>query len=332
MEDKINKNDYIKNFLDGTYTCEEAQKVLDLIKKDPANKNLEHTMSEVWEETAFLSPSYSLNDKLQYERQALDIVSALDKKNETKKIYPWRKISLGVASIAAIVIIILGVYKYNWFSNPDMTYLSVSSTYGERKTVELPDGTIVYLNSCATITYPEEFNDDMRKVELNGQAYFEVKRNEKQPFVVKTYAFDVKVLGTEFDVKAYKEDEIISVNVESGKVQVDMPDAMVRLVAKEQVEINTRTQDHYKYKGDTDVAVWRTGSLRFNKTPVRDVAKELERTYDYRITFKNGQDFSNLITGAHSNKDMIAVLKSLEFTSGIHYNIDENTRQVFLYK
>jgi len=334
MEENTQNNDYIRNFLDGVYTKDEAGKMLDLVKKDPENEDLSQIISEVWDETAYISPSESLQERLKYEKEAHEIINTIKDKNRTRKIHPYlRKISLATASVAAILILALGIHYFkNWYDINNITYITETTTYGDKKTLQLPDGTTVYLNACAKIIYPDRFVEDMRQVQLEGEAYFDVKRNEEKPFIVKTHAFDVKVLGTEFDIKAYKGDEIISVNVESGKVQVDMPDAMVRLGAKEQVEINTITADYYKYKDDTEVAVWRSGSLRFNRTPIKDVAKELERTYNYQISFRSGQEFSNLITGEHTNKDLIAVLNSIEFTSGIHYRIDENLRRVLLYK
>ena len=82
-------------------------------------------------------------------------------------------------------------------------------------------------------------------------------RNEKKPFIVRTSDFDVKVLGTSFDVKAYPDNEIAQISVESGKVEVDLSDAMMRLVADEQVQINTSSNEYVKKKADhKQVMTW----------------------------------------------------------------------------
>lgn len=167
-------------------------------------------------------------------------------------------------------------------------------------------------------------------MELEGEGYFRVYHNEKQPFIVNTRHFDVRVLGTCFNVKSYSSDEVVSVDVESGKVQVDLPEAMMRLRAKEQILINTVSGEYNKRHEERAVAVWRRGSLRFNSTPIRDVAKELERMYNCRITFTQGQEFNNLISGEHDNKSLEAVLQSIGYTSGIHYK--RSGDQVLLYK
>lgn len=93
-------------------------------------------------------------------------------------------------------------------------------------------------------------------MELEGEGYFRVHRNEKQPFIVNTHHFDVRVLGTCFDIKAYLSDEVVSVDVESGKVQVDLPEAMMRLSAQERVYINTISGEYNKQHEN---ALWQYG-------------------------------------------------------------------------
>ena len=117
--------------------------------------------------------------------------------------------------------------------------------------------------------------------------------------------------------------------MESGKVQVGLPEAMMRLRAKEQVLINTVSGEYNKRREERTMAVWRKGNLRFNSTPIHDVAKELERMYNCRITFAEGQNFDNLISGEHDNKSLDAVLQAVEYTSGIHYKRMGNMIQLY---
>ena len=230
-----------------------------------------------------------------------------------------------------MVCLVWGSISYlNYINKQQITYWEASTSYGECKQVQLPDGTQLTLNSCSRVRYPDHFIGKERRVELEGEGYFRVFHNEKQPFVVNTHRFDVRVLGTCFNVKSYSSDEVVSVDVESGKVQVDLPEAMMRLKAKEQVLISTVSGEYNKRHEERGVAVWRKRGLRFNSTPICDVAKELERMYNCRITFAEGQDFKNLISGEHDNKSLDAVLQSIEYTSGIHYKKKES--EVLLYK
>ena len=253
------------------------------------------------------------------------------KRIEHKKRTWFRRIALTVASASAVVLLIFGgINLLGYMDKRQSSYLEASTSYGESRQIRLPDGTQLILNSCSRVCYPNSFVEDERQIELEGEAYFQVQRNEKQPFIVRTARFDVRVLGTCFDVKAYSSDEVVSVDVESGKVQVDLPEAMMRLQAKEQVSINTLSGEYSKRREERDVAVWRKGGLRFSSTPVRDVAKELERMYNCRITFAEGQEFNNLISGEHENKSLEAVLQSMEYTSGIRYRKEGN--HIFLFK
>ena len=141
---------------------------------------------------------------------------------------------------------------------------------------------------------------------------------------------DVRVLGTRFNVKSYSTDEIIAVEVEEGKVQVDLPEAMMRLKANEQMVCNTSSDVFNKQRMEHEAATWRKGFLYFDRTPMSDVVKTLERLYGCRIRLAPDQTFDNLISGEHDNPNLESVLQSIEFTSGIHYRKEGN--DILLYK
>lgn len=315
-----------RRYLDDLYTTEEVHKLLDDVHSPEHCELLDELSSDVWEESATLQPLTDL-EREQYKREARQLLKRIGHKKHT-----WlRRIAVIAASAAAVVGFVWGSISYfDYTSKQQISYLEASTTYGERKKLILPDGTRLMLNSCSRVRYPKSFTGEERKIELEGEGYFQVYRNEKQPFIVSTHRFNVRVLGTSFDVKSYSSDEVISVEVESGKVQVDLPEAMMRLQAKEHILINTTSGEYNKRREERPVAVWQKGGLRFNSTPVRDVAKELERMYNCRITFAKGQEFKNLISGEHDNKSLEAVLQSMEYTSGIRYKKENN--QVTLYK
>lgn len=328
MRDNENRNDksLLRRYLDNLYTTEEARKLLDTLQNTEQDDILGELAADVWDESANQQPVTDL-EREQYKKEARQLLKRIEHKKRT-----WfRRIALTVASTAAVFCLILGSISYlNYLNEQQVSYLEASTSYGERKQILLPDGTQLTLNSCSHVRYPNRFTGEERRVELEGEGFFQVHRNEKQPFIVNTRRFDVRVLGTRFDVKSYSSDEVVSVGVESGKVQVDLPEAMMRLQAKEQVFINTLSGEYSKHRDERTVAVWRKGGLRFNSTPVRDVAKELERMYNCRISFAEGQEFKNLISGEHDNKSLEAVLQSIEYTSGIRFKKDGN--QIQLYK
>lgn len=327
MEDNKKEKVNLRRYLDDLYTKEEASLLLQSMK-DAGNKDMmDELAAEVWEESGSQQPATDL-EREKYKKEARLLLKRLEHKKRT-----WfRRVALVAASAAAVVAIVVGSIGYFRYINEEqVTYAEVVTSFGEKKQVTLPDGTLLILNSCSQVRYPNQFRGDIRKVELEGEGYFRVASNEEMPFIVKTGRFDVRVLGTRFDVKSYPTDEIVSVSVESGKVQVDLPEAMMRLTAKEQVLINTTSGEYNKKREEREVAAWIKGSLRFNSTPIRDVAKELERVYNCRITFAPDQKFDNSITGEHDNKSLEAVLQSIQFISGdIKYK--KEGQNILLYK
>jgi len=170
------------------------------------------------------------------------------------------------------------------------------------------------------IQYPSSFDLSGRIVELNGEAFFDVEKNEKVPFIVRTTYADIKVLGTSFNIKAYREDEQLMVTVQSGKVQVDMPESMTRLIANEQLLLNIGSGDFQKKKEDIQrVKSWMNGGLYFDKTPIRSVVSELQRMYDCEILFDPRFVYDEYIYGEHDNKSLEAVLKSIQYSTDIRY-------------
>lgn len=326
MKDKEKDKSWLRRYLDDLYTTEDARRLLNECSSSEYDDALGEFAADVWEESAS-QQSHTDLEREQYKKEARQLLKRIEHRKRT-----WfHRAAISVAGVAAVLCLIFGSIRYwNYANEQQISYLEASTSYGEKKQVLLPDGTQLTLNSCSRVRYPNRFAGEERRIELEGEGFFRVQRNEKQPFIVNTHRFDVRVLGTRFDVKSYSSDEVVSVNVESGKVQVDLPEAMMRLQAQEQILINTISGEYSKRRDERSVAVWREGGLRFSSTPVRDVAKELERMYNCRITFAEGQEFNNLISGEHDNKSLEAVLQSIEYTSGIRYKREGN--EVLLYK
>lgn len=323
MKDTEKNISLFRRYLDDLYTTEDARKLLDELQTPDSTDVLGDLAAEAWEEFSAEQPSTDL-EREKYKKEAAQLLKRIEHKKRT-----WfRRIAATVAGVAVILCIALGGMRYMvYLDEQNVTYLEAHTRHGETKQLTLPDGTHLQLNSCSYVRYPNRFGDKVRKVELEGEGFFKVARNEKQPFVVGTSRLDVRVLGTRFNVKSYKEDELVSVSVESGKVQVDLPEAMMRLQAREQVIINTVSGEYSKKKEEREVAVWRKGALCFQSTPIHDVAKELERMYGCRINFSPGVDMTLQVSGEHGNNSLDDVLGAISFISGgkLKYKKDGNT-------
>lgn len=326
----MNKDkEHINRFLEGKYSEKDIRSVLDDISEGKNIESYDEYLKKQW--LLAVTDENTPQENRQYLEESVLLLNKLTRK---QRVIKWTRSLVGLAASVAILLG-AGIYINKHLSLEKkiiIAQINHSTGIGQTKTINLPDGTITTLNACAQISYPEKFAGDQRLISLEGEAYFKVVKDEKQPFVIRTKQFDIRVLGTEFNVKAYEGDEVLSISVESGKVQVDMPEAMTRLSANEKLLINTRENKFTKEIDSTEIAVWRSGHLLFNKTPIREVAREMKRIYKCNIIFKEEQIFDNLITGEHTNKSLESVLESIEYTSGIRYKLDKQKLEIVFYK
>ncbi len=317
----------IRRFLENLYTKEDAERFFRDVKDRGNNALIDNIMWELEEESGLQENPNAVNYR-QYKQEARQLLSRFEKKRRIR----LRKAAVYIAAMASVLF--LGVYIFHYVKTTEpssVLYRETVTSYGEKRRLIFSDSTRVVLNSRTNIAYPDNFNKNERRIRLSGEAYFEVNK-DKTPFIVETERFDIQVLGTDFNVKVYDEDEIVSVAVNEGRVQVSMPEATLIVKRKEKVTLNTRTGEIMKeiIRNEGHSIAWIQGWLYFDRTPIRDIARELERIYGYHILFKEGQEFNNLISGEHDNKSLESVLQSIEYTSGIKYMIKDN--EVLLYK
>jgi transmembrane sensor len=325
-EQKKNIRSRLRRYLDNLYTLKDGVELLREMRKAENKDIVDELSAEVWEESRS-NATTTEERREEYRKEAHRLFLRIE-----NPFHLWlRRIGISAAVAASVFLIAgAGYYFYNQ-QQMQTTYACVTTSFGEHRDVVLPDGTQIAMNSCSRLVYPNKFTGKERKVRLTGEAFFRVVHNEKKPFFVTTGHFNVKVLGTQFNVKSYPDDEIESIRVKSGKVQVDLPEAMMRITDKEEIVINTLSGEYSKRITSDEMGIWLDdrATLCFNSTPIRDAARELERIYHCHIAFAKGQRFDNLISGAHDNANLETILKSIEFISGIHFKIKGD--EVLLY-
>ena len=325
--DKDKDIQHIRRYLNGTYSREDIDPLTESLHCSKQEEVIDKLAREVWEE-AQLQPEASEQEREKYRKEAANLLKRYQPKQY--RLLKWAVYS--TLGIAASLLLFWGGYelKQSWESE-HIVWKQVQTGYGEKKELTLADGSMIILNACSELQYPEQFSGEQRSVQLKGEAYFKITPNPKQPFRVHTPEFQVEVLGTAFNIKSYANDQIQSVEVESGKVQVDMPEDRIRLKKQEQIYLNCQSGEYSKTKRTEDkVAVWRKGTLHFHQTPLVDVARELERRFHCHITFRSGQTFDNLISGEHDSQSLESILESLHYVCGIQYEKQDD--QIILYK
>ncbi len=210
-------------------------------------------------------------------------------------------------AIAACVTALIAITAFNFFGGDGM--ITVANETAETMQVDLPDGTEIYLASNAEITYPEDFNEN-RDVELSGEAFFEVHRDEAHPFVITTKAGEIEVLGTAFTIQASKDST--TVLVEHGLVALRNKIVEIKLRQGEAAtasanEISKVTEVEANYFS------WKTGVFDFEGIRLEQVIQELNTFHEKQIMFgANSEEAKNKLLTAHfeelSHEEIIEII------------------------
>ena len=173
-------------------------------------------------------------------------------------------------------------------SADELVYNEIKIPYGKTFEITLSDGTQVFMNAGSSLKYPVQFiKGHHREVVLEGEAFFDVTKDKKHPFIVKTRGVDVKVLGTKFNVSSYKEDADINTVLVEGSVSLSntgMPNNNTMLVPGEKGTWNSQKTAIAVKKVDTRIYTeWMTGEIVFRKTAFKDIIIKLERSYNVAI-------------------------------------------------
>lgn len=206
-------------------------------------------------------------------------------------------------------------------------YHTLKVPRGGEYTLVLADGSKVFLNAESSLKYPVLFSGDLRKVKLEGEAYFEVKRNPEKPFVVDVNGIQVNVLGTSFGIRAYADEEEISTTLVSGRVNVLSGKQVYALKPSEQAVFDKRTESVKLAAVDTELFVgWKDGRLVFDNCSLERILKDLGRWYSFEVFYATPAakkiPFSLNI---RKHEKFVQVLELMQSTGKIQFEINKNT-------
>lgn len=201
-------------------------------------------------------------------------------------------------------------------------YNILSSPKGGQYKVQLPDGSIVWLNAASSLKYPTAFTANERIVELKGEAYFEIAKNRNKPFIVKlTDESEVKVLGTHFNVMSYEDEKAKEITLLEGSVEIKHLTNTQILTPGQQGQV-TLGKINLNSEVDTmKVTGWKNGQFVFHDADIQTIMKQVDRWYDVEIKYqaKVNQQFNAVIS---RNEPVSRLLHLLEGTGQIHFKIE----------
>ncbi|MDR2921648.1 MAG: FecR domain-containing protein [Tannerella sp.] len=319
-------NEIIVRYLNGEATLEEKQQVLAWLRKDRENKKIFSEIRDIW--IASISSAISdeeVCDAFAYFEQRID-------RHERKGIKHTRYSLWHIAAAAAILLLcsLSGYFfgKQSAFTGTteNMFVMNQVIMGDESKgNITLPDGTKVWLNANSKISYPEMFLQDVRKVKLEGEAYFDVIHNAQSPFIVESDRMEVNVLGTQFDTKNYATQSYSETTLLTGKVEVRFSSDSEFILLEPNHTIsfdkqkNTFSIHEVKAK---DYIIWTNDKLTFTNELLSDILYKMEKWYNIRITCADGVPLDQRLSFTIRREPKEEIFKLLELIAPIKSNVE----------
>lgn len=317
--------DIIYKFLTGKCSEKELIEVNAYMKESEENARRLFRMEEVYHLGKF--SQYADGQRIAYAEKKLYKRLNEEKEKRKKTVRMYRLIRYA-AIIALLLLVGGGIGYWYYHDETDQQMMIVAANEGIIKEISLPDGTKVWLNNSATLKYPCKFSDKERNVYLEGEAYFEVTKNHRQPFIVQSEAMRVRVLGTTFNLKCDKHCRVAEATLIEGEIEVkgNKDEGQIILAPGQRAELNKSNRHLTVKQVDAQMdAVWHNNLIPFQKADIFTITKALERFYAVKIILSPDIQADKTYSGVLKRKsDIESVLKSLQNSIPIDYKIVGN--------
>lgn len=328
MEENINIEDpeyLLLDYFSGTLLPSQKKAVEAWIEQSEQNRKIAQDIKYIYLTTETINDIRTIDSE-----KALRTVKTKISKRKKVSFYT---ICQRIAAILILPLLVSTIY-FATKEEPN-EYIEVRTNPGMITVIQLSDSTKVWLNSRSFIKYPRKFQGKTRQVELNGEAYFSVHKDKSKKFIVNTpFNLKAEVLGTEFNIDAYKENNTITTTLISGSVKLSFQDKEHQeqsLVMKPNEEIsynnrtgNIKTREPYI----PTLTAWKDGMVIFRNTPFEDALKILSKRFNVDFIVKNDALYKNSFTGPFDGQHLPLILEHFRISSGIQYHfIDPETKQ-----
>lgn len=330
--------------LSGEATAEELAELETLLRQDPETHYAAQHLSDLWQQES----AAPLHQREQAFADHLDRMKQAGIAWNEPVTTGRRARLIWFSGMAAAVLVLVAVA--GWWLLPEKNTApamaeEVHAVKGTRSRVTLPDGSVVVLNADSRLTYGAHFNEALREVYLEGEAYFDVVKNSDKPFIIHTAQMNVKVLGTAFNIRAYPDDSTAETALIRGSVEVSMADTKMKPVILKPLEklvvylyadrpektINQKEQDFEvlplimpEQNSIPPETAWVENKLVFRDESFSMLAARLERWYGVQISL-NGPEVRDLrFTGQFEKETIEQVLKALQITAEFRYSVNGN--------
>ncbi|MGV8993328.1 MAG: FecR family protein [Flavobacterium sp.] len=215
------------------------------------------------------------------------------------------------------------VYKSNKGSST--VYNTLSTPKAQKYSLQLADGTKVWLNASSSIKFPTAFSGGTRQVSITGEAYFEVSPDKKRPFIVDVKGMQIEVLGTHFNVNSYSDEEVIRTTLLEGSVVINQNRKSKKLYPGQQATVNSIGDITLEKNVNlSQIMSWKNGLFYFENSSLQEVMRELSRWYDVEVVYVNGIPDRNFEGEIQRNLKLSEVLRILELNK-VKFKVEGRT-------
>tara|TARA_R110002051_G_C8662327_1_gene489195 strand:+ start:143 stop:1195 length:1053 start_codon:yes stop_codon:yes gene_type:complete len=341
----------VRKFFEGKCSPEEVHQVLIWINSEEGVKDLEDDF-EKFEDTENVNSINSqellakINQRILQSENELssdrkDKVRVLSKESKPKFTL-MKKLKIGVAAsiLLTMVASVVWLFSSRREDHPvadipaQIEYIIRETAPGEKLTLKLNDGSVIQMNSNSKVRFPKSFSENRRDVYMEGEAFFEVKRDEKKPFIVHTKDLVTSVLGTSFSIQEDLKSQLSQVAVLTGKVKVTKSGNKV--IKGENSELILKPMDAARFDGiqgsfkQVKVAydetfAWKDNVIVFHNSSFEEVLRKLESWYGVNFQIKREIKDQKEYTGSFDNQSLEDVLIGLSFTFNFEFDINKST-------
>lgn len=314
----------IARYLSNEATSEEQIQLFDWMSNNSEHQKIFNEYCELWNKQYKSVLTFNNHQALHKLTNKID-THETHELLAPQRVPHWWKVAAAVTLLLVATFSVFLLQKYLQ-APAELTYIERTNPAGQKSTLKLSDGSTIHLNAASSLRFPEEFNGINREVYLEGEAFFEIKKDSLRPFIIHTGDVVTHVLGTSFNIRT--EREMVEVVVASGKVKVTEGEDVAFLTASEMLTI-TNHQFARKHADVEKALAWKDNILLFENISLNDAALRLEKWYGVKILFSNQQVGSCRISGRYKNQSLENVLTAITYATEIQYEIKNKEVKLF---
>ena len=303
--------------LEGKASAAEQEELRRWLEKDPSHKAQYQEQEQIWVLTT-RPPAPKVDTRAAWQKVKAGITK--EEKKQPGKLVHMLPMVLRVAASVAFLFGLIWLSKTLFFPYFGMEVIESGSS---SLSVMLPDSSQVWLNRESKLVYDQDFDGEERMVQLEGEAFFEVKKDPQRPFIIRTKATITRVLGTSFNLRAYPEEAAVELVVATGKVafasRTTQSEALVTPGYAARLDRETATIEKYSSQ-NANAWAWKSGRLEFEGASLKEVLQDLERYYGVELQLQNPAMANCRFTGRFEDASLEGVLQVLQATLQLDYS------------